>query len=175
MMEKDKRENVMIKNEWDKIGFTQQELIKKYVSELPVKLGALASELGIKVTLSSLPMNCSGLIHKTDTGYEIKINRHESRERQRFTLAHEIAHFLLHRHIIDNTVNGIRDDVLYRSGEPKQIEYEANRLAADLIMPKNQILKRLSKFGSRISEELIDNLAEEFGVSKAAMEIRIAA
>lgn len=165
----------MSQNLWNNIDKSSREIIDKHLSDLPVKLGALAKELGIQVKLSSLPMNCSGLIHKVGNEYEIKVNRHETRERQRFTLAHELAHFLLHRHIVDSKDEGIKDDVLYRSGEAKQIEYEANRLAADLIMPKNEIRKRLSRKGLQLSEELIENLANEFGVSKAAMEIRVAA
>ncbi len=163
----------MSRNEWNKVSSAQQEIIKDYLGELPVKLGAMAKNIGIKVRVSSLPVNCSGLIHKVDGGYEIKINRHESRQRQRFTLAHEISHFLLHKSIIDNSDDGIQDDVLYRSGESKSIEYEANRLAADLVMPKALVQQKLDHYSSSVSDEFIEFLAREFGVSKAAMEIRM--
>jgi Zn-dependent peptidase ImmA (M78 family) len=143
------------------------------MQQVPVMLGALAAELGITVKLSSLPTGISGQIERADAGYEIKINRHETRERQRFTLAHEIAHFLLHREYIDAAEGGIKDNVLYRSGAPHRIEFEANRLAADLVMPPFKIDEELSRFEGELSESEIEVLARRFGVSKAAMEIRI--
>jgi Zn-dependent peptidase ImmA (M78 family) len=116
----------------------------------------------------------SGHIRREDDGsYVIRINRHETPERQRFTLAHEIAHYLLHRDEIDRLPNGIVDNVLYRSGAPEQKEYEANRLAADLIMPSEAVKEQLEAIGPPTSEEIIDRLAKTFQVSKAAMEIRL--
>ncbi|NTJ41671.1 ImmA/IrrE family metallo-endopeptidase [Agrobacterium larrymoorei] len=140
-----------------------------------MKLGAIARELGIDVKLSSLPMNVSGQIAKTLDGYEIKINRHESRQRQRFTLAHEIAHFLIHRETIDRLGGTLTDNVLYRSGASESIEYEANRLASQIVMPDSALEEAYSRYGANISESVVEALAEQFGVSKAAMEIRMAA
>ena len=164
----------MSTREWKRIKPEDKVIVEEYTGEIPVRLGALAKNLGIQVKLSSLPANCSGLIHKLNGKYEIKVNRNESRERQRFTLAHEISHYLLHREIIDALPDGIRDNVLYRSGASQQAEYEANRLAAELVMPKSSIEKRLQDSDGIISEELIELLAREFQVSKAAMEIRVA-
>ncbi|MBO0333598.1 ImmA/IrrE family metallo-endopeptidase [Sneathiella sp. CAU 1612] len=156
-----------------KIADRDLSIVGKYINEIPVRLGAMAKELGIQVKVSSLPSNYSGLIRKINTGYEIKINRYESRERQRFTLAHEIAHFLLHREIIDNTNDGIKDTVLYRSDQPQIIEFEANKLAADLVMPKFLVDQKMEIFNHRITEDEISTLAKDFGVSKVAMEIRL--
>lgn len=163
-------------NLWNRISVEDKLVIQKYLGEIPVKLGSLAKELGIIVKKSPLlPSNISGQIKRTDTGeYEIKINRFEALTRQRFTLAHEISHFLLHRAEIDK-VGAIQDNVLYRSGVSETIEYEANQLAAQLIIPNEAIEKRLLDIGEYFDEGVINQLAEEFGVSKAAMEIRMAA
>ena len=169
------KEEIMTVHEWRRIDPDDRSIIERYILDLPVRLGALANELGVKVRLSSLPANCSGFIHRVEGLYEIKINRHESRERQRFTLAHEIAHYLLHRDIIDDSEDGIRDDVLYRSGETDAVEYEANKLAADLVTPIALVKERLNQFQNTISEDMIEFVAKEFGVSKAAMEIRVSA
>ena len=67
--------------------------IDGYMSEYPVKLGAIASALGVKVLLSTLPRGTSGQIGQEDGAFVIRVNRHEAKHRQRFTLAHEIAHF----------------------------------------------------------------------------------
>ena len=63
--------------------------------------------------------------------------------------------------------------MLYRSGQPERIEYEANRLAADLIMPINLVQSDLAKIGVPVSDTVIERLAQEWQVSKAAMEIRL--
>lgn len=161
--------------EWNRVAAADRQIIERYMNEVPVKLGAMAQELGIDVKLSSLPMNISGQITKTADGYEIKINRHESRQRQRFTLAHEIAHFLLHKDVIDKLGGTLKDNVLYRSGAAENIEYEANRLAAYIVMPERALKDAYSRFGEQLSEGAVEHLAEQFGVSKAAMEIRMAA
>jgi Zn-dependent peptidase ImmA (M78 family) len=161
--------------EWLKISESDRQKVEKYLQDVPVKLGAIAKELGIDVKLSSLPLNISGQIARTQSGYEIKINRHESRQRQRFTLAHELAHYLLHKDVIDKMGGTLSDNVLYRSGASETIEYEANRLAAQIVMPEQALQSAFSRYGEQLSESMVELLAEQFGVSKAAMEIRVAA
>lgn len=158
--------------EFHKIAEHDRSIVERHLQEKPVRLGKLATELGIKVKVSALGQGQSGLIECTDGNYTIKINRHETRERQRYTLAHEIAHFLLHRDVI-NANGSIRDNVLYRSGQPERIEYEANRLAADLIMPIDRVQSDLARIGVPVSDTVIERLAQEWQVSKAAMEIRL--
>ena len=162
----------MRSREFLNIAPDHRSIVEKHLLEKPVRLGMLAKELGINVKLSSLGRGQSGLIESRDGSYTIKINRHETRERQRFTLAHEIAHFLLHRDVI-NRHGEIRDNVLYRSGQPEQLEYEANRLAADLIMPFDQVESDLAEMSVPVSDTVIERLAREWQVSKAAMEIRL--
>lgn len=161
--------------EWRKLTEDDRKTLERHLGEVPVKLGAIAKDLGVEVKLSSLPLNVSGQIAKVDGRYEIKINRHESRQRQRFTLAHELAHYLLHRDVIDGMGGKLTDNVLYRSGASEHIEYEANRLAAQIVMPENALQNAFSKYGEHLSESTVELLAEQFGVSKAAMEIRMAA
>ncbi len=161
--------------DWQKIAESDRKVLERYLGEVPVKLGAIAKDLGIEVKVSSLPLNVSGQISKNGSRYEIKINRHESRQRQRFTLAHELAHFLLHRDIIDSMGGKLTDNVLYRSGASESIEYEANRLASQIVMPEQALQSAVSLYGENLSETTVELLAEQFGVSKAAMEIRVAA
>lgn len=162
--------------EWNRILPEDKSVVEKYLCEIPVKLGIMAKELGVVVKRSpTIPRSVSGQIKRLETGiYEIKINKFESLVRQRFTLAHEISHFLLHRSEIDR-LGEIADNVLYRSGASETIEYEANRLAAQIIMPEKAISERQQAIGNNIDENIVDQLAKEFGVSKAVMEIRIAA
>ncbi len=158
------------------LGDQERSILERYLSECPVRLGALAAELGVSVKVSSLRTGISGQISREpqDNAYVIRVNRHEARQRQRFTIAHELAHFLLHRHIIDSIPEGITDNVLYRSGVPERIEFEANRLAAEIVMPRELVQQKLQEeYGGLITEATIEKLASEFQVSKAAMEIRL--
>lgn len=153
---------------------SHRRILDKYLAEYPVKVGQLAREIGVKIKVSSLPPGVSGQIKKEEDGYTIRVNRHETRERQRFTIGHELAHFLLHRQMIDSSPDGITDNVLYRSGAPERIEYEANRLAADIVMPRDLIERKLSdEFEGFVTEATIESLAASFQVSKAAMEVRL--
>ncbi|XYK81801.1 MAG: ImmA/IrrE family metallo-endopeptidase [Labrenzia sp.] len=162
----------MVPQEFQRISQTDKAIIEPFLDQKPVPLGAMAKALGITVKVSSLKPGESGLIEPFEDSYRIKINRHESRERQRFTLAHEIAHFLLHRQLIDAS-GGIRDNVLYRSGQQESVEFEANRLAAELVMPSRSIDQDLKKMQVPFSEEIIEHLAKAWQVSKAAMEIKL--
>ena len=162
----------MPSNEYARISEEHRTSIAKYTCQRPVPLGAMANDLGVAVKVAALERGRSGLIERSNGSYRIKVNRYETRERQRYTLAHEIAHFLLHQDRI-NASGAIVDNVLYRSGETEQIEYEANRLAADLIMPDDLVQADLAALGIPISDEVIERLAREWQVSKAAMEIRL--
>jgi len=164
----------MTSRELKYIQGAEKEILNRYLSEHPVKLGHLARELGVAIKVSSLSTGVSGQIKREGDHYLIRVNRHEARERQRFTIAHELAHFFLHKSIIDSTPDGIKDNVLYRSGEPERIEFEANRLAADIVMPMELVEKALQEdFESVVTEATIEGLAARFQVSKAAMEIRL--
>lgn len=147
--------------------------IDGFLSELPVKLGAIAERLGVKVLLSTLPRGTSGQIGQEGGDFVIRINRHEAKHRQRFTLAHELAHFLLHR---DRVVaeGGWSENVLLRApNQPIQIEYEANWLASDLVIPSHLLAQATADYNGPMTSEVIEDLARRFGVSTAAMEIKL--
>jgi len=135
-----------------------------------VAVGAIAKDFGITVMKSTMPGSISGEIRETEGRVTIKVNRHDVKERQRFTIAHEIAHFLLHR---DRLANGITDDVLYRSGLTDDLERQANRLAADIIMPYNLIQIALSSLNSLKTEDKLKTISELAQVSLAAVRIRL--
>jgi Zn-dependent peptidase ImmA (M78 family) len=146
--------------------------VDEFLSEYPVKLGALAKRLGIKVLLSTLPRGTSGQIGRENGEFIIRVNRHEAKHRQRFTLAHEIAHYLLHRDkIVEEGVWS--ENVLLRSGQPANVEYEANRLASDLVIPSAQLAEATAEYFGPMTNEIIEDLARRFRVSTAAMEIKL--
>lgn len=146
------------------------QIVNLYLSTVdnpPVKVTRVANVLGIKVYEADWPDTVSGKIQKDakrggESGFAIFVNRAHAETRQRFTIAHEIAHYVLHEKMIGD---GIFDDALYRSGLPNKVEAEANGLAADILMPWQMLNKHVGK--------PTDVLAEMFGVSKQAMAIRL--
>ncbi|UYK80393.1 ImmA/IrrE family metallo-endopeptidase [Xanthomonas sacchari] len=156
--------------EWNSLDRREQDIILQFQRDYPVKIGSLAKSFGLSVLVSTLPAGVSGEIRPSVGAYQIKVNRHDSPRRQRFTLAHELAHFLLHRNEIGD---GISDDVLYRSSLSDQREAQANRLAADILMPLDAIRKEAKSRENLQRAQLIEELSEVFSVSTAAMEIRL--
>jgi Zn-dependent peptidase ImmA (M78 family) len=166
----------MTSRELARISPEHKAALERYLSEHPVKLGQLAKKLGVTIKLSGLGTGVSGQIAREDGQYVIRVNRNEARERQRFTIGHELAHFLLHRDIIDSSPEGITDTVLYRSGASERVEFEANRLGAEIVMPMRLVERELKNtFAGVVTEATIEALASRFEVSKAAMEIRLSA
>ena len=85
--------------------------------------------------------------------------------RRRFTVAHEIARFLLYW---DRIGSSLTDDEMYRSGLSRQEEVAANSLAADILMPRPLHAEHIKKWGTDICV-----LARFFKVSDAAMRTRL--
>lgn len=151
----------------------QQAIVDNFKAQLPVRVGALADTLGLGVVSSTLHPGISGQIEPSldyPAGFLIRVNRHEVKERQRFTIAHEIGHFALHR---DRIGHGITDTILYRSKLSSKLEVEANRFAAQLLMPLPKIREYLEEFGGRRDRQVAVEMARKFGVSTDAMEIRL--
>jgi hypothetical protein len=155
---------------WSRIDPQEAETVQRHMAEVPVRVGALADALGLTVLKSPLPPKISGLIKPAaGGGYEIRVNKYESVERQRFTLAHEIAHFLIHKSDIRA---GVVDSILYRSALTSRKEAEANRLAAEILMPREAVDEKLSELGGFADDETVSSLARHFKVSEPAMRIR---
>lgn len=153
-----------------RIDQNELKILTEFTQSVPVKVGALAEALGLRVVLATLPMNISGLIQPDGDNFVIKINRFESKERQRFTIAHEIAHYILHK---DRISTGIVDSVLYRSKLSSRVEAEANRLGAEIVMPADAVALAMPNGGGEVDDEAVADLAQQFGVSRQAMAIRL--
>lgn len=143
-----------------------QHIIDKHQESAPVPVVAIAQELGLKVyTLDTFPDDLSGMIKKENNGsYGIYVNSEHHSNRRRFTIAHEIGHFILHKKYIGD---GIVDDALYRSGLGTIMETEANALAAEILMPYHLLSQHSSP------DRSINEMADIFKVSIASMGIRL--
>ena len=131
--------------------------------------------LGIEVDLEG---DISGFLLRRDDGSPvIGVNSHHPRVRQRFTVAHELGHYLLgdedSLHIDRKFELKLRSNLSSQGVDSDEIE--ANLFAAELLMPVfllNQDLEDTQPFD--ISDESeIRKLARKYGVSSQALMIRI--
>ena len=144
---------------------TAVDIVGRFLKTIPVDLDRMARALGVSVHRVSLGGDIAGKIERAERGYRITLNANDNPRRQRFTLAHEIAHFVLHRDLIGD---GITDSGLYRSSLKDDIERQANRYAADLLMPAAKVRELW-----REDVRSIAGMADRFDVSSEAAEIRL--
>ena len=134
----------------------------------PIDLEGLAAELGIRIRYEDLGRD-AGKIERIEGSegarYEITINSRDSDARQRFTMAHELAHYIKHRHLLEN--GALADNAMYRSHLPEPVEWEANRYAAQLLMPLSA-MQQAWREGSRTPVAI----ARRLNVSEQAAQIR---
>jgi IrrE N-terminal-like domain len=98
--------------------------------------------------------------------WEIWVRRDEPGPRRRFTVAHEVGHHLLHS---DGAAVLCRPaDVEAARGDERTREREANRFAAELLMPEPLVREHADRDGPDPIA-----LAECFGVSDVAMGYRL--
>jgi Zn-dependent peptidase ImmA (M78 family) len=152
----------------------QYEVINRFRRTAPVDVNGLVIALGVMQERAFLPPDISGMIERRGGGYVITVNALDSITRQRFTTAHELGHYMLHR---DRIGDGIADDRAYRSSSsgkyrntrigPRE-ETQANAFAANVLMPFD-LIERLKKEGYRTPSELAKRLV----VSEQAMAIRL--
>lgn len=129
-----------------------------------VKLSEL---LGLNVYSATLN-GYSGYIKFEDGQKNIYVNNSDSKERKRFTIAHELGHYLLHRNLIEKEGG----TVLYRGINGNIIEQQANRCAGALLMPKSLVENYFEKLEEPINIK-IAVLAKIFNVSVDAMYTRL--
>lgn len=103
-------------------------------SDVSVDLKALAYKLGLDVRIADLPPEIAGAIERgtSPSGYAVVVNARDNPRKRQFTLAHEIAHYVLHRDLIRQ---GVTDDQSYHSPLGEIYELQAKRMAADILMP----------------------------------------
>ena len=155
-----------------------QALLKQHrVTRPPVPIGRIAKSLGVRVEYAPLDSELSGLAHIRDGVSIVGINALHAPNRQRFTLAHELAHVRLHRRELVNAVHvdrgSLRRDALAAAGlDP--IEIEANAFAAELLMPTDFLTSALQGRSVDLEDDrAVLALAKRFRVSDAAMRYRL--
>lgn len=151
------------------------------IHTVPVPLDKVARALGARVSYTPLDEELSGMVFIKDAVAIIGVNSLHPTNRQRFTLAHEIAHLHLHRQAITQAVHvdkRFAETVLRRDQRSSEgideKEIEANQFAAALLMPKEKLLEALEQAELDVEDErALDELSRRFRVSKATLQYRI--
>ncbi|MBI2485045.1 ImmA/IrrE family metallo-endopeptidase [Candidatus Uhrbacteria bacterium] len=138
-------------------------LEKLAITQPPIDIEKVAAYFGINlVPYDNFPDNVSGMIVRDQNGDNeniyIGFNSKQAKVRQRFTVAHELGHFLSGHDdlkIVEDTFD--KDTVKER---------EANSLAAELLMPKDFLVADM-----KLGKYDIPSLASRYGVSEQAMSI----
>jgi Zn-dependent peptidase ImmA (M78 family) len=151
------------------------------IKTVPVPVERIAARLGASISHRPFEDGVSGMLFRgDDDGMKlIGVNSSHSSTRQRFTIAHEIGHLLLHKGrpmILDapGRVN-MRDSTSSQATDAEEIE--ANSFAAELLMPSERTVeefrKRMSAKGDKKVERVVAELAKRFDVSPQAMQFRL--
>lgn len=170
--------------------YSPEKLLKEFdLFKVPVDLNELCEQLGIEKSSKMKFVSHSGEI-KVDENDAVKIwiNPLDHENRRRFTLAHELGHFIYDIIPYLETKDGDSQftdtkETLRRDGRQHPEEYRANDFAARILMPEKLIIKHgkdtlkslQNKNGSKkVKTDLfVTTMANLFRVSEQAMKIRL--
>ena len=120
---------------------------------------------GVKLEYVPMDPSLSGSLSKRGNEWLIQINNTHSKTRQRFSIAHELGHYVYHK---DDEKEFV-DTAFFRGMTSDNLEYTSNKFASDLLMPEDVVRRLIDKENVRSVAEL----ASIFGVSSAAMLYRV--
>ena len=138
------------------------------MTSIPVDIEKIIKDEGISLYVEKIGERLgpvSGYTRYENGKFHMMINADEVSWRQRFTMAHELAHIRLHGNMIREEGSTLaRDD---KSRLNSEIEADANRYAAGLLMPAFELMNEWLKEKDSLE------LAKKFNVSEAAMSARL--
>ena len=158
--------------------FIDDLIVSNEITNAPVNLDDLVEGLSISVRKYDFSEDVSAvLVVEEDGTATIGYNPKESPNRIRFSIAHELGHYFLH----SNSSKGIfMDKLMFRKNiklynrREEQIEIEANYFAANLLMPKQLLIKEVRRLDyDDDDDDNIKKLADLFEVSVSAMTFRL--
>lgn len=151
-------------------------LVECNISDIPnaIPVVSIAEELGFKVyNVTFKDNNVAGIMCDTfspvkpfDEQRVIALNRNDYATRKQFTIAHELGHFMLHcgekNEFFERYKKGLDH------GQRSEQENEANRFAAELLMPAQSVYQVLKDLPSTSISDRVCALVNTFIVSEKA-------
>lgn len=150
------------------------------IESVPIPIEAIARAKGLPIVETVMEADVSGALIRSQELQGIAINAAQAPVRKRFTIAHELAHFMLNhvdRDHVDWHFTVIRRDGRSSEAEDDQ-EIAANFFAASLLMPKHILRKDVERQKKLNGEVVFEDsdvtlLAKKYKVSEQAMRYRL--
>lgn len=161
-----------------RIELLVEELLQKHrIVEPPIPIEVVAKREGLDIRLEPLETNLSGFLYREGARAVIGANSLQARVRQRFTVAHELGHYFLHegeRLHVDRAAHFRLRSALASQGIDTS-EIEANRFAAELLMPRAMVDADMKAAHALdvLDDEFLTKLSRKYGVSSQAMVLRL--
>ncbi|EEO34012.2 hypothetical protein MBAG_02964 [Coprobacillus sp. D7] len=164
----------------DKIEEIAAEIREMFeLKETPTQIANILNKVGFKIFSLDMDDNLSGRIgiakefeKMLGSRKILQINSKDNRGHQRFTMAHELGHYIFDYNGHEEYANAysLAEDDVNSPGEMR-----VNRFAAALLMPKNIFIdKYIARKTLGLDEvSICKSLAEEFEVSETAVSKRI--
>jgi IrrE N-terminal-like domain len=133
-----------------------------------IDVEAIAWALGAKVRYGGLTQ-CEARIVGTEDTAIITVDKNVPRQRQRFSVCHEIGHWIYHR---GQALSCQAGDIELPSGRSNSLERVADRFASELLMP-SYIFAPIAESLGKPTMKVVEKLSELFGTSRTATAIRL--
>jgi Zn-dependent peptidase ImmA (M78 family) len=133
-----------------------------------IDLEAIAWTLGVKVKFRPLDGCEARILGKADSAV-VTVNSRSTSRRQRFSIAHELGHWELHR---GKVMVCRQDEIGSLAKGVSQAEKRADRYAADLVMPR-YLFRPAMRMHKQLDFNSIRMIADQFETSLTATAIRI--
>lgn len=150
------------------------------VDSVPVPVEVIARQRGLPIVEVEMEAGVSGALIRSGSVQGIAVNASQAPVRKRFTIAHELAHFVLDH--VDKDHLDWQFTVIRRDGRSSEAEDDqeiaANSFAANLLMPKQYLRQDVEAHVRFDGEIQLDDsdvllLAKKYKVSGDAMRYRL--
>jgi len=157
--------------DYDKAREAALALLEKYNIKSPVvPVFDIAQEEGLSIKSFDMPDELHDVAGFFDPATKIiYVNQAETANRQTFTVAHELGHYILN-HPADQ-VGVLPRWPKMQTGTNNAPEQEANCFAEELLVPSHFLKEQMEKYD--VSPENSEILAQLFGVSRSVMDIKL--
>ena len=147
-------------------------IAKNKITDFPIPLEKILKSYKIGLNYSILEDAVSGFLYNKDGKYIISVNSRHPIVRQRFTIAHELGHYLLnHQGDLFIDKGYIFRDFRSSTGNIRW-EKEANKFAAELLMPQ-LMLERFINSEKIEDDEDLEIVAQKLVVSTQSLIYRL--
>jgi DNA modification methylase len=168
---------LLLSNCIDVLQTLPDESIDCIITDPPYGINYVSRSQNLPLTSVDLPDDQSGHIcQEDDQPPYIEVNRNHPITRQRFTIAHEISHYLQHDTLL-KAQGQLDRKATFASQQEAKLESEADEVAAQILMPQPLVAQyfKQKEWGDlvRFDTNMVAAIADEFRVSRAMVVTRL--